>query len=63
MARVLTCIAYDETTQQCVTEAWVEQGGFSDMLPTHGEANAVGIAFFGALVIVALAKRTLKPQR
>lgn len=63
MARVLKCIDYDETAQQCVTEAWVEEGTWAEMLPTHTEANVVGVAFFGALVMIAFAVRTIKPQR
>lgn len=63
MARVLTCIDYDDSTHQCVTQAWVEQASIADMLPTHQQANAVGFAFFGTLFLVAAAIRTFKPPK
>lgn len=64
MPRVLTCI--DPTPSPdgtCATEAWIDQGGLADYLPTTEQANVIGIAFFGALFLVAAAKRSLKPQR
>lgn len=64
MPRVLACL--DETPAldgTCANQAWIDQASFKDFLPTHAEANALGVAFFGALVIVAFAKRTFKPQR
>ncbi len=64
MPRVLVCL--DEVPAQdgsCALQAWVEQSTFADYLPTHEQANSVGIAFFGALVLVAFAVRSLKPQR
>ena len=64
MPRVLACI--DETPApdgSCAQTAWVDQASFTDFLPTHQQANAVGVAFFGALVIVAFAKQAFKPQR
>lgn len=64
MPRVLTCI--DETPSpdgQCATTAWVDQASFADYLPTTEQANAVGFTFFATLFLIAVAKRTLKPQR
>ncbi|MFT4178275.1 MAG: hypothetical protein QM612_02250 [Thermomonas sp.] len=64
MPRVLACL--DETPAQdgsCAYQAWVDQASFSDFLPTHEQANAVGVAFLGALVVVAFVKRAFKPQR
>ncbi|WP_101927659.1 MULTISPECIES: hypothetical protein [Luteimonas] len=64
MPRVLTCI--DPSPQpdgQCLQTAWIEQGGLADMLPTMAEANIVGSAFFGTLILIAFVARTLKPPR
>jgi len=64
MPRVLICL--DNTPApdgSCAQTAWADQADFKDFLPTHEQANAVGVAFFGALVLVAFIKRTFKPQR
>lgn len=64
MARVLACIDPSPLPDgQCQTTAWIEQGGIADMLPTMYQANVVGGAFFGSLVLIAFVKRTLKPPR
>jgi hypothetical protein len=66
MARVLTCMddppAQDGT---CATSAWVEQVPASDWLdymPTVQQAQDVGWALFGTLVVLA-AMSLLLPQR
>lgn len=64
MPRVLTCI--DPTPSPdgtCANEAWVDQGGLADYLPTTEQANVVGFMFFATLLLITVAKRTLKPQR
>lgn len=64
MPYVLACL--DETPAHdgtCVQTAWIPQASIKDYLPSHQQANAVGVAFFGALLLVAFVKRTLKPQR
>lgn len=64
MPRVLACLDYPMPTDgSCVQQAWVEQASIADFLPTHEQANAVGFAFFAALITVAFVKRTFKPQR
>lgn len=63
MARVLKCLDFDEATQTCVAEAWVEESAWVEMLPTMVEANVVGVAYFGALLIIAFVARTTKPPR
>ena len=63
MARVLTCTSYDEGTQTCTAEAWVEQpSNIIDYLPTVEEADAVGKAFFFGLVALAALVALTKPQ-
>jgi hypothetical protein len=53
MPRYLTCIdpvpASDGTCQET---AWIDQGGIADMLPTVEQGNTVGMAIFGALVML-----------
>lgn len=64
MPRYLICL--DEVPAQdgsCASQAWIEQAGIKEYLPTHEQANAVGVAFLGTLVVVAFIKRTFKPQR
>ena len=63
MARVLTCINFDESTQRCVTEAWVDQSDWTTYLPTVEQANEVGAAFFTSVMVVAVAKRLLFPPQ
>ena len=62
MPRVLVCIDPSPLPDgQCQQTAWIEQGGIADMLPTMEQANAVGAAFLGTLVLIAFVARTLKP--
>lgn len=63
MSKVLTCTDFDSTTQTCIAEAWVDQSSIVDYLPTIEQANGVGVAFAGSLILIAFAVRTLKPQR
>ena len=51
--RVLTCIDYDEPAGECITEAWVEQPSFVELLPTAQQAHSVGAAMLVACVAVA----------
>jgi hypothetical protein len=54
MPRVLHCIEWNEATQTCTTEAWVEQPAeLVSYLPTVEQAQTVGATMFTALVIVA----------
>jgi hypothetical protein len=63
MPRYATCIdPQPQPDGSCQNVAWIEYGGIADMLPDYTEATAVGFAFFASLIIIALAKRTLKPQ-
>lgn len=61
MARVLTCVAYDEPTGHCSQEVWLEQSDWTHYLPTVEQANVVGAAFFTSVMVVAAAKRLLFP--
>ena len=64
MPRVLTCTDFNESTQQCVTEAWVEQvSPFIAALPTVEQANEVGAVIFTSLLFLALVKNLTKPPR
>lgn len=60
-------LACDETdlteTGECTAEVWVRVPSLADMLPTVEEAQSVGAAFFVSLLILAVMKRLLKPQR
>ena len=55
MPRILACVdpvpASDGTCQQTV---WIDQGGIADMLPTVEEGNTVGMAIFGAFVMLGI---------
>ncbi|WP_115562131.1 hypothetical protein [Xanthomonas arboricola] len=61
MARVLTCVTFDQGTGQCTQEVWLEQSDWTHYLPTVDQANEVGAAFFTSVMIVAVAKRLLFP--
>jgi hypothetical protein len=61
MARVLTCVTYDEATDHCSKEVWLEQSDWTHYLPSVEQANEVGAAFFTSVMIVAVAKRLLFP--
>ncbi|WP_414616573.1 hypothetical protein [Stenotrophomonas muris] len=61
MARVLTCVTYDEAAKQCTSEVWLEQSDWTHYLPTVEQANVVGAAFFTSVMIVAVARRLLFP--
>lgn len=61
MARVLTCVTYEEATGQCTKEVWLEQSDWTHYLPTVEQANVVGATFFTSVMIVAVAKRLLFP--
>lgn len=54
MPRVLTCIdpvpAEDGT---CAQAAYIEQRSIVDLLPSVEQADEVGFAFFGTVVLVA----------
>ena len=62
MPRVLHCIEWDEATRTCTTEAWVEDAGFVQYLPTVDQAQAVGGTMFAALVIIAAMSLLLPPK-
>ena len=56
MPRVLQCIEWNDATQQCTTEAWVDQPSFVSMLPTMEQANSVGAVIFASLITLAAFK-------
>lgn len=60
---VLVCYDVNPSDGACLTQAWEPQAQIADFLPSHVEANVIGSAFFGALILVAFIKRTFKPQR
>lgn len=61
MARILTCVTYDESAKQCTHEVWVEESDWTHYLPTVEQANVVGAAMFVSVMTVAVAKRLLFP--
>jgi Ni/Fe-hydrogenase subunit HybB-like protein len=61
MSKVLTCLDFDSTTQTCNAEAWVDQAGFVDYLPTVEQANTIGAIAFSSLITLAVARRLLFP--
>ena len=63
MSKVLTCTDFDSTTQTCIAQAWVDQSSWVDLLPTLAEGNAVGVAFFVALVSIAMVANIVTPPR
>ncbi|WP_223621034.1 hypothetical protein [Lysobacter sp. ESA13C] len=64
MARVLTCVTWNETAQQCDVEAWVEQTSpWLEAMPTVEQANTVGAAIFVSLLTLAVIKSLTQPPR
>jgi len=62
--RYLVCLdAIPASDGTCNQTAWVEKPMLFDYLPTVGEANTVGFAFFSSLFLIAAAKRFFKPTR
>jgi len=62
MAKVLQCINWNEATQQCVTEAWVDEADWTTFLPTVDQAAAVGSAYFIGLMTLAVVRGLLNPK-
>lgn len=60
MARVLTCISWNETTQSCDTQAWVEESSPWPGL-TLAEGQEIGDAMLVAILSVLVIKLFLKP--
>lgn len=61
--RVLECVEWNDTTQTCVAEAWVEQpSDFVHYLPTIDQAQAVGSAMFAACCVLAAMSLFLPSQ-
>jgi len=62
--RYLVCLdAVPGSDGSCNSTAWVEQPTLLDYLPTVGQANTVGFAFFSSLFLIAAVKRFFKPTR
>lgn len=62
MARVLTCIEFNDTTKQCEQQAWIDQSDWTTYLPTVEQATAVGSAYFIGLMTLAALKSLLNPK-
>lgn len=62
MAKVLQCIDWNESTQECVTQAWVDQSDWTTYLPTVEQATLVGGAYFVGLMTLAVARGLLFPR-
>ena len=60
MPRVLTCVEWDVATEQCLTEAWVEQppSVFVDLPPEDGAA--IGGAIFCLFAVAGLVRILIK---
>ncbi len=63
MARVLTCVQFNESTQQCEQQAWVDQSDWTTPLPTVEQATVVGAAYFVGLMTLAVVKGLLNPKQ
>lgn len=64
MPRVLHCVEWNDATQTCATETWVEQGAlFVNYLPTVDQAQAVGGAMFAACCVLAAMSLFLPPSQ
>ena len=61
--KVLACIEWDDATQSCAVQAWVEQPGLWALLPTVEEASYLGGLMMLSLFSVAALKYLLKPQK
>lgn len=59
--KVLACVDFDPGTQQCVTEAWVDQS-VVPALPTLQQGSEIGFAMLSVLAVVA-AMRLLNPPK
>ncbi|MBZ3022358.1 hypothetical protein IPR79_18720, partial [Xanthomonas perforans] len=46
MAKILTCTQYNDSTQQCEVQAWIDQSDWTTPLPTIEQAAMVGGAYF-----------------
>lgn len=62
MAKILTCIQFNDSTQQCEQQAWVDQSDWTTPLPTVEQATAVGAAYFVGLMTMAVIKGLLNPK-
>lgn len=62
MAKVLTCVQFNDSTQQCEQQAWVDQSDWTTPLPTVEQATAVGAAYFVGLMTMAVVKGLLNPK-
>ena len=64
MARVLVCLdAQPQADGSCQQSAWIEQPSILEVLPTMEVADMWGKAFFGGIVLLAVAAALLKPSR
>jgi len=61
--RVLECVEWNDTTQTCAVEAWVEPASLVQFLPTIDQAQAVGGAMFAACCVLAAMSLFLPPQQ
>ena len=62
MAKVLMCVQFNDSTQQCEQQAWVDQSDWTTPLPTVEQATAVGAAYFIGLMTLAVLKALLNPK-
>jgi len=62
VAKVLTCVQFNDATQQCEQQAWVDQTDWTTPLPTVEQATAVGAAYFVGLMTMAVVKGLLNPK-
>jgi hypothetical protein len=64
MPRYLQCVEFDESTQTCTSEAFVQQEfqPIPDWYPTVDQAQTVGGVMFTAIVIIASMCLLLPPK-
>lgn len=56
------CVQFNDVTQQCEQQAWVDQADWTTPLPTVEQATAVGAAYFVGLMTLAVVKGLLNPK-
>jgi hypothetical protein len=62
MPRVLTCTTWNETTQACDAQAWVEQPASPFPTMTLAEGQQIGDSIVYACVAITIVKLFFKPS-
>ncbi|WP_312368739.1 hypothetical protein [Stenotrophomonas sp.] len=62
MAKVLMCSQFNDSTQQCEVQQWVDQTDWTTPLPDIEQAAMVGGAYFIGLMTLAVVRGLLNPK-